>query len=153
MPSVRLEIARYVDSLQAAVFKQRGYRKLRHTFRKEDTHYTLAFQLQGSDWNSSDSPWRFYLNVGIHFPGFLRRMPDRDFPTIHAWSRVGTSLSSWSEPYYEISTEDQDLQFSHISAVVHDCEGYFVQRHAMLRERYVAKSIPYLCYLDEELLK
>jgi hypothetical protein len=153
MASERPEVTAFFAELHSDVFKTRGYTKLRRTFQKEEELYAMAFQFQGSDWNSASTPWRFYLNAGLRFTGIPRRTPDRDFPTIHSWIRVGTTLSEWAEPQYEVVEEDQKLLVGKIAAIVEDCRRYFAANHDSLRQKYLLKSVSYLGYLDESLMK
>jgi hypothetical protein len=153
MASDRPEVSAFFSELHLSVFKPRGYTKLRRTFRKEEVRYSLAFQFQGSDWNSAGSPWRFYLNVGLGFLDIPRRSPDSNFPMIHSSTRIGPTLSEWAEPHYEIIEKEQKILVGKIAAMVADCESYFASTHEVLRQRYLLKPIPFLGYLDKALMK
>lgn len=153
MASDRPEVASFFSALHSGVFKPRGYTKLRRTFQKEKESYALAFQFQGSDWNSAGSPWRFYVNIGVRFSGIPRRDPDRDFPTIHSWTRVSPLISEWAEPHYNVPEEEQSVLVGKIAAMVEDSERYFSRMHVTLRQRYEAKQSSFLGYLDEALMK
>ena len=153
MASKRSEVSAFFAALHSDVFKPRGYTKLRHTFQKEEDGYAMAFQFQGSDWNSASSPWRFYLNAGIRFPNIPRRTPDRNFPTIHSSMRVGSRLSEWAEPDYDVVEEGQKLLVGKIALIVEDCRRYFAANHRSLRQRYELKPVSYLGYLDEALIR
>jgi hypothetical protein len=153
MASDRPEVSAFFAELHRSVFKPCGYTKLRRTFQKEEEAYAMAFQFQGSDWNSASSPWRFYLNAGLRFPNIPRRYPDRDFPTIHSWIRVGSTLSESAEPHYDLVAEEQALLVGKIATVVEDCRRYFATNHGSLRQKYELKAASYLGYLDEALMK
>jgi hypothetical protein len=153
MASDRPEVSAFFAVLHRDVFKPRGYTKLRHTFQKEEEAYAMAFQFQGSDWNSASSPWRFYLNAGLRFPSIPRRTPDRNFPTIHSFIRVSSTLSEWAEPQYDIIEEDQKVLVGKIASIVEDCRRYFAANHESLRQKYELKPVSYLGYLDEALMK
>ena len=153
MTSGRPEVAAFFAELHSGVFKPRGYTKLRRTFQKEEESYAMAFQFQGSDWTSASSPWRCYLNAGLRFLDIPRRVPDRDFPTIHSWIRVGSTLSEWAEPHYEVVEADQKLLVGKIAAIIEDCRRYFAANHESLRQKYELKAVSYLGYLDETLMK
>lgn len=153
MASERPEVVSFFSALQSGVFKPRGYTKLRRTFQKEGEVYALAFQFQGSAWNSAGSPWRFYLNIGIRFSGIPRRQPDRDFPTIHSWTRVGRTITEWAEPHYDVPKEEQRVLVGKVAAMIEDSERYFSRMHAALRQSYEAKQSSFLGYLDEALMK
>lgn len=153
MTAERHEVSSFFSELHASVFKPRGYGKVRRTFQKERDGYAVAFQFQGSDWNSAGSPWRFYLNAGLRFLDMPRRVPDRDFPTIHSWTRVGLGLSEWAEPHYEIVEGEEKLLSGKIAAIVEDSQRYFFRNHELLRQKYGAKPVSFLGYLDEVLMK
>lgn len=153
MATERPDVAAFFAELHGSVFKPRGYSRLRHTFQRDEDGYALAFQFQGSDWNSAGSPWRFYLNAGIRFPDVPRCIPDRDFPTIHTWTRVGPGLSEWSEPHYEIVDGETKKLTGKIAAIVHDSEQYFMTNHRILRQKFAEKPVRFLGYLDEALMK
>ena len=153
MASDRPEVSSFLAELHSVVFKPRGYTKLRRTFQREHDEYAVAFQFQGSDWNSAGSPWRFYLNAGLRFSDLPRRNLDRDFPTIHSWTRVGPALSEWAEPHYEIVEGEEKLLVGKIAAMVEDSQRYFAANHHLLRQKYGAKPVPFLGYLDEALMK
>ncbi len=153
MASERPEVSGFFSKLHSSVLKPRGYTRLRRTFQKEHEGYAVAFQFQGSDWNSAGSPWRFYLNAGLRFSDLPRRDMDRDFPTIHSWTRVGVGLSQWAEPHYEILEGDEDLLIGKLAAIIEDSQKYFATNHRTIREKYELKPISFLGYLDETLMK
>ena len=153
MASERPEVSEYFATLHSAVFKPRGYSKLRRTFEKEYEGYAVAFQFQGSDWNDASRAWRFYLNTGIRFPDLPRRDPDRDFPTIHAWTRVRAAISEMAEPQYEISDENLESQIQKMAIIVEDCISYFSANHGLIHTRYELRPVSQLVYLDESLLQ
>ena len=85
---MRDSVTEFFSSLQREHLKVRGYKKVRHTFSRNMGGYTERIQVQGSSWNDSDSPWRFYINFGVEFPDLPPRSPCRDFPATHCWTRI-----------------------------------------------------------------
>ena len=114
--------------------------------------YAIAFRFQGSRWNDSSTPWVFYLNAGIRFQGIPRREPDKDFPTIHSWIRVGSTLSSSAEPEYHLTADAIDELLRLIERVVEESIKYFTARHEWLCRKYSTRPISYLGYLDRQLM-
>lgn len=153
MASERPEVAAFFRAIHEVVFKPRGYTKERRTFRKREEGYSVGFRFQGSRWNDSASPWRFYLNVGVRFDGIPRREQDKDFPETHSWSRICPGLSSWAEAHFDIDSENDQRLIGLMAAIVVDCQNYFSVNHQLLRARYEAQRLPFLGYLDEALMK
>lgn len=153
MASERPEVKDFFSRLQAEVFKPQGFLKAGKTFTKVFEGFSVAIQFQGSNWNSADEPWRFYLNTGIHFADLPRRTPDKDFPNIHSWTRVGTSLSLSAEAHYDLEPRKETELIQNIKKIVEDCLHYFEGQHNKIRTAYLERPVPYLSYLDEALMK
>jgi len=153
MASDRPEVKDFFSRLHAEVLKPQGFTKNRWTFTKKYEGYSLAFQFQGSNWNSADEPWRFYINTGIQFADLPRRTPDKDFPRIHSWTRVGNSLSASAEQQYDVIPKQIDKLIRNIETIVTDCLKYFTDHHEILKNAYTQRLVPYLGYLDEALMK
>jgi hypothetical protein len=94
-------VNQFFSDLQKQYLKKLGYKKERHTFYREYPEYIERIQFQGSPWNSADTPWRFYINVGVQFRDLPRRQPDRDFPNTHAHSRIEKVVPD-SDPYFDL---------------------------------------------------
>jgi hypothetical protein len=112
----------FFSELQKQYLKPLGYKKERHTFFREHAEYIERIQCQGSPWNSSDSPWRFYINVGIQFHNLPRRQPDRDFPNTHAHSRIEKLIPN-SEPYFELTENNSHEMLSKIADLLSVASG------------------------------
>ena len=67
----------------------RGYKKVRHTFSRDVGTHTERIQFQGSAFNHSSRPWRFYINFGVEFHD-LPAIERRDFPGTHWVTRIET---------------------------------------------------------------
>lgn len=65
--SVRTLGNRFASELHATSLKARGYKKSGGTFTCERDDYVEMIQIQGSDWNSGEEPWLFYINVRVRF--------------------------------------------------------------------------------------
>lgn len=153
MSTARPEVTAFFKSLHEVVFRPRGYTKLRRIFQRDMGEYVVAFQFQGSDWNSASSLWCLYVNAGIQFARIPRREPDRDFPAIHSSMRVSAKLSSWAEREYHIGEEKDELLIARIAGLVEDCQRDFSFHHSSLRQAYELRPVMYLGYLDERLMR
>ena len=114
-----------------------GFKKTRRTFDRQHVGWCEYYQVQGSAWNRSDSPWVFYLNCGISFDGVSRRVPDSDFPRAHAYMRCGFFVPD-SRAQYDVTAENETPLLEEVAVVVQRCSNYFSARHDALRELYEA---------------
>ena len=57
----------FASELHRSALKQRGFKKKARTFTCEHADYTEMLQIQGSDWNSGQVPWLFYINIRVRF--------------------------------------------------------------------------------------
>lgn len=110
-------VDRFFSELQKQYLKQLGYKKERRTFSRETPEYIERIQFQGSQWNSSGEPWRFYINVGVQFRDLPRRQPDRDFPNTHAHGRIET-LVSMGGGYFDLTEQNIEGMLEKISTLV-----------------------------------
>ena len=110
-------VDRFFSELQKQHLKQLGYKKERRTFSRELPEYIERIQFQGSQWNSADTPWRFYINVGIQFRDLPRRHPDRDFPNTHAHGRI-ENLVSTGGGFFELTEQNAKEMLENISTLV-----------------------------------
>jgi len=70
---VRASVESFFSDIHRNYLKPRGYHKKHHAFIRELDGYTEAFAFQGSAWNDSVGPWRFYINVTVAFPDIPNR--------------------------------------------------------------------------------
>ena len=140
----------FCSQLQNERLKTRGFKRLRRTFSREHEGWNERYQVQGSQSNSVDSPWTFYLNCGIEFRGIPRRTPDAGFPRVHASSRCGVFVPS-SRPQYELTAESRQELVDEIETVILMCSDYFAARHSILRGLYEDKNWRYSFLADPEL--
>ena len=122
-------------TLHVDVLRPQGFRKTRRVFKRTHVEFSEYYQLQGSAWNSPDAPWRFYLNCGIAFAGIPRRVPDRDFPHVHAWMRAGL-FSARARSEYDVTLENLDATVAALVPVLEDVSNYFTRRRDVLRTCY-----------------
>lgn len=78
----------FFSSLHREYLKPRGYKKVRFTFSRDMNGYIERIQFQGSSWNASTGPWRFYINFGIEFPDIPFDVPNLGFPGTHCRARI-----------------------------------------------------------------
>jgi len=79
--------------------KPRGYKKVRQTFSRSIGDYTERIQFQGSAFNDASRPCRFYINFGVEFHDLRPRIPCRDFPETHCWTRAEAIVRGASSQY------------------------------------------------------
>jgi len=82
-------IAAFFQVLHEQHLKPRGYKKSGRNFHRIADGYTERVQFQGSAWNGSSVPWRFYVNVGVEFQKLRMRTARKGFPGTHCWARIG----------------------------------------------------------------
>ena len=140
---MRESVKNFFSVLHQRYLKPNGFKKVRHTFSREHAHYTERFQFQGSAWNDSASPWRFYINVGVEFHNIPARVPSRDFPSTHCWTRIERLLSDAPSEYdlLELNTE----QFaSHIAGYLESASMVVAREIQQIRKSYEQSKSPYL---------
>ena len=59
--------AALATELHRSHLRPAGFRKKGATFSRPRQGYIELFNIQGSDWNSGEEPWRFYLNARVCF--------------------------------------------------------------------------------------
>jgi len=141
-----VEIAsKFFSDLHRSYLKGKGYRKQRHTFTRDHPGFTERVQFQGSAWNSSGSPWRFYINVGVQFRDLPPRLPDRDLPGTHCWARI-ESLVPEAPSEFELTSQQHQIS-ADLVRLVEMASQRVAQQIDAVRERYEETRSPRL-YLD-----
>jgi hypothetical protein len=98
----------------APLLKEQGFRKEARNFRRRATESILVVNVQGSDWNSSNSA-RFTVNLAVHFPAlvpFVDWLKHSDRPLHHnciVSSRIGRLFPEPCDHWWRI-TEETDLE-------------------------------------------
>lgn len=110
-------VNKFLSDLQKQYLKPLGYKKEGHTFIRSFANYNERINVQGSSWNSPDSPWRFYINVGVQFHDLSRRVPDRDFPNTHAHGRIERVLKN-CHPYFDLTESNSIEMMENISDLI-----------------------------------
>lgn len=140
--AVPLIADKFFSELHRHHLRAKGYRKERRVFSRDHAEFTERVQFQGSSWNSSGSPWVFYVNVGVQFRDLPRRRPDRDLPHSHCWARI-ESIVPDAPQEFEFGSDDERLagKLVHLLDLAH---AEVSRRLSDLRERYEKTGNPWL---------
>ncbi len=140
---MRDSVTQFFSSLQWEHLKARGYKKVRHTFSRDMDGYTERIKFQGSSWNDSHSPWRFYINFGVEFPDLPPRTSCRDFPAAHCWTRIERIVPD-APKQYDLPDTDT-AEFVTALAGYLDCASRQVARQIRrIRRSYEQRHSPWL---------
>jgi len=60
-------LKRLIAELHATYFKSHGFKKERQRFRREVDTVMQEVEFESSQWNSSDAPITFYVNISVGF--------------------------------------------------------------------------------------
>ena len=131
----------FFSSLHREHLKPRGYTKTRHTFSRDMGNYTERIQFQGSAWNDSNSPWRFYINFGVEFHDLPPRTPCRDFPATHCWTRIPAVTPSGAAEYDLPQSVPPDFAAQIAASLQHGSE-HVARTLQQIRSAYESKSWP-----------
>jgi hypothetical protein len=133
-------VKEFFSHLHNEYLKARGYKKVRHTFSRDFGTYTERIQFQGSAWNDSSSPWRFYINFGVEFHD-VPAIERRDFPGTHCWTRIQVvALDAPSE--FDLSERDTAGFASKIAFYLESGSRHVKQHIQQIRSAYDAKICP-----------
>lgn len=98
------------SELHRSHLKSLGFRKERSTFARERADHVEVFDIQGSQWNSGGEPWRFYLNVGVHFPDVPLDVDSRGiWRGVHALGRIEAIVPGAPESFEVDSSSVQGV--------------------------------------------
>jgi hypothetical protein len=90
-----------LTELHAAYFKPNGFTKERQRFRREVDTVMQQVEFQSSQWNSSDGPVRFYVNISVGFSD----IPMKDGkPALPGRGRIRGLASNAPAQFYLTST-------------------------------------------------
>ncbi|RTL22238.1 MAG: DUF4304 domain-containing protein [Burkholderiales bacterium] len=59
---------KFATQLHIECFKAEGFTKRGSTFSRDQGSHVELINIQGSDWNSGEEPWIFYINIRVRFP-------------------------------------------------------------------------------------
>lgn len=136
-------VKQFFVEIHASHFRQRGYKKIRHTFHRELDGYIERVQFQGSSWNDANSPWLFYINFGVEFSGLPARSPCRDFPATHCWTRI-EALVPRMPPEYRLPEGDVAKFAAKIARCVEKASLLVADRLPGIRANYERSRSPQL---------
>jgi Domain of unknown function (DUF4304) len=140
---MRKSVNNFFGTLHQRYLKPYGFKKVRHTFSRENADYTERFQFQGSAWNDSASPWRFYINVGVEFHNIPARVPCRDFPRTHCWTRIERLVSDVPSEY-ELPESNTEEFASQIAGYLESASLHVAREIQQIRQAYEYNKTPYL---------
>lgn len=103
--------------------------------------YTEHIQFQGSAWNDSNLPWRFYINFGVEFHDLPPRNPCRDFPATHCWTRIEALIPDAAAEYDLPQTVSPDFA-ADIAASLQRSSDHVARTLPQIRSAYESKSWP-----------
>jgi hypothetical protein len=93
--------ARFFTELHKKAMKPMSFRKERARFFRENEDRTEIIDFQGSQWNSADSSWEFYINVAVGFHGIVnRRQKKLWFNQAHALGRIEGLVAKCPDNFY-----------------------------------------------------
>ena len=93
-----------ITELHTAFFKPNGFKKERQRFRRVIDTAMQEVEFQSSQWNSSDGPTRFYVNVSVGFTD----IPMKDGkPAMTGNGRLG-GLVSGAPPQIDLTPANYD---------------------------------------------
>lgn len=95
-----------------------GFKRRRGRFSCIRDGYTEHYQIQGSQWNSSGEPWRFYFEVAVQFDDVPVQPNSKGlWAHAHAIGRVGEIASSAPERF-EITEETLSAMAAQLAGIV-----------------------------------
>lgn len=130
--------------------KPDGFKKKGRTFSLVREHFSEHYNLQGSAWNSSGSPWRFYVNCGISFPDLPFESPGSGMWAFHAHTRL-TRIIPEARAEYDVTDLNLDELVIEVGETPRKCSAYFFRRHQVLRDSLVKKHYEFGFPYDPEL--
>jgi hypothetical protein len=138
----------FASALHQCHLKPLGFRKVRKNYTRTHADYTEHYQIQGSAWNDSSSPWVFYLNCGISFSGLP--VPLSGHVGTHGSTRapVFTGLANAQD---EVTPDTMSQVAEHTAEVIREVSAYFARRHAFLRDCYEHRRFHHGFFADPEL--
>ena len=142
----------FVDRLHSELFKPAGFKKKGRLFSRFLATYGEHYNIQGSAWNSSESPWRFYVNCGISFIDVPIRTKGVGMWAFHAHSRLRL-LVPQARDEYDISFENLEATLSEVIAQLNLCFAYFAHRHDILKTSYIESNYYHSFPHDPELTR
>ena len=120
--------------VHSGYLKPLGFTKKRHNFYRTSERFMEHYEIQGSSWNSRDTPWTFYLNCGLRFADL-----ENDSRPDNVWMRAERLVPD-APPQYDVTAENMFTLSADLAEVIRRCSEYFQNRHAALRQFYIANG-------------
>lgn len=125
----------FFSRLHQSHLKPSGYKKVRQTFSRNLGDYSERIQFQGSAFNDASRPCRFYINFGVEFHELRPRIPCRDFPETHCWTRI-QKIVPGAPSHYDLPEKDVAGFAERISSLLASASGTVAQGVQGLRQTY-----------------
>lgn len=138
--------------LHERIMKPAKFKKTGNTFSRTHDDYGEHFNIQGSAWNSSGAPWRFYINCAISFPDVPLRSAGTGLWKYHAHTRL-EHLCGDAPSQFDVSDDNRDEIVDLVGRLLMTCSEYFARRHQTLRQSYLNQEYSSGFLLDPELEK
>jgi len=122
--------------LHERFMKPAGFKKNGSTFSRSHHEYAEHFNIQGSAWNSSGGPWRFYVNCAISFPDVPLRSAGSGLWKYHSHTRLRQILRD-APSEFDVSDDTRDQVVEQVGGHLMDCSEYFRRRHQVLKDSYL----------------
>jgi hypothetical protein len=132
----------FFGMLHEQYLKPRGYRKTGHNFHRVADGYTERIQFQGSAWNSTNGPWRFYANIGVEFQG-LRVPTNRGFPRTHCWTRL-KGIVARAPDYFDFQPSGAEPLACRLAKLLESASDTIARKQSRWRAKYRNSRIPYV---------
>jgi len=132
---MRESAKKFFSGLHQTYLKPKGYKKVRQTFSRAVGDYTERVQFQGSAFNDSSRPCRFYINFGVEFHDLRPRVPCRDFPETHCWTRI-EAIFPGVPSQYDLPDESVADFTEHIATLLASASDSVAQRIQVIRQSY-----------------
>jgi hypothetical protein len=136
-------VSQFFSALHRDYLKPRRYKKVRHTFSRDMGGYTERVQFQGSAWNNAGGPWTFYINFGVQFRDLPERVPCRDFPDTHCWTRIEYLVDDASKKY-DIPANDTGSFAAEITDCLDQASQAAERQISVIRKSYEQTHSPRL---------
>ena len=136
--------------LHGRFMKPAGFKKIGNTFSRAHDEYAEHFNIQGSAWNSSGAPWRFYINCAISFPDVPLRSSGTGLWKYHAHTRL-EHFCRGAPSEFDASEDNREQIVDLVGELLMTTSEYFSRRHRTLQESYLNQKYSSGFLLDPEL--
>ena len=109
--------SQFFSELHSSTMKELGFKKARFRFTRERDGRIEVVEFQGSQWNDSSRPWRFYINLGVNFLDLPNSGRSSAAHQTHAYGRIEGIVSDSPEQFDLTDQNFEQLEVS-ISSLV-----------------------------------